>query len=317
MKKLFAFSIACITALTIALGARADYPEKPIKVIYPYPPGGAQDLILRLLGEQLQPKLGQPIVVENRPGAAGQVGSAIVAAAEPDGYTLMYNAIASFSPTFRKSMPFDYTRPFTPVAVVTNSPHAFSVNLQVPVKSLAEFVAYAKANRGKVDYAGAGSTPFLTAEMFKAIAGIDLNYIPYKGSVDVVKAVRTNEVHLAVGPLAVGDVQYMRPLAVAARTRLPGYPDLPTMAEAGFPQIVAGATLGFWAPMKTSRDIVLRLNKEINAITTQSAFRERVKGALGDGTVLLADTPEAYGQILANEQRFWAEAAKIANFKPE
>ncbi len=252
-KRIFlAAAVASLMGLTPATAQ--SYPDKPIKVIVPFPAGGSVDAMARVVAQQLSAKLG-PVVIENRAGAGGTIGTKAVAAANPDGYTLLFGSagVLGVAPALYSNAGYDPLKSFVPVAMVSLLPQVFVVSLSIPAKSIKEFVAYAKANPGKLNYGSAlGVPPHLSGALFKARAGIDVNYIPYKGAAQSVTDLLAGQTHFSVDSLTsyypLIKAGKVRALAVASAQRWPELPDVPTMIESGYPDFVVDAWTAVVAP---------------------------------------------------------------------
>ncbi|MEO8136086.1 MAG: tripartite tricarboxylate transporter substrate binding protein [Betaproteobacteria bacterium] len=283
----------------IAGSAAAQYPNKPIHIVVPSAPGDGSDLTARLISDKLAAALGQPVIVENKLGAGGVVGTEYAARQPADGYTLiMANAGShAINAALYSKLSYDPARDFVAVALVSVSPNMMSVNPSLPVRTVGEFIAYAKANPGKINYAsgGNGSSAHLSAELFKSMTGVQMNHVPYKGSTPALTDLIGGQVQVMIGnlPPMLPQVKAgkLRALAVTTAKRYPGLPDVPTVAESGLTGFETVAWFGLFAPAGTPRDIVLRLNREVNAIAGQPDMRERLL-ALGMEPAL--GTPEDY-----------------------
>ena len=306
-----------LSAAMLAVPARAAaYPDRVIKLIVPFSPGGPVDVMARLVGQYLSAKLGQPVVVENRPGVGGTLASKLVAGAEPDGYTLLFASAGSLaiSPAMYRNVGYDPIAGFAPVAMVANHPLAMVVHPGVPVHSVQELVAYAKANPGKLNYgAPTGTPPHLMGELFRSLAGIDIVFVPYKGAAPALTdllAGRTEMTILStaviVPPILDGR---LRALAVTSTTRWHELPDVPTMTEAGFAGFPQGSWTAVVAPAGTPADIVTRLNATISEGLRTSELRD---GLTRLGAEIKIDTPQQLGALMVDESRKWAEVVKSA-----
>jgi tripartite-type tricarboxylate transporter receptor subunit TctC len=302
-------------------GASAQtYPDRPIKIIIPSGAGGPTDVPARLAAQILQPKFGQPIVIENRPGAAGVIGAKAVAGAPPDGYTLMAGntSVLAVVPAVSASAGFDPVRDFAPIAKVSESFQILVVHPSVPVRTLKEFIAYAKANPGKLNYAhtGLGGLPHLTGELFKAKAGVDLVGVSYRSGGESVTATLSAAVHLTFESVTIllplireGK---LRALAVTSRERSPLAPDLPTMIEAGVPDYEVVTFNGLVAPAKTPEAIRNRIAAAINEGLATAEVQDLIRKL---GAVTDIGTPEAFGAFIDREYRKWTAVGKIANVR--
>jgi tripartite-type tricarboxylate transporter receptor subunit TctC len=296
--------------------AQAAYPSKPITLVVPFPPGGPTDLVARVLAQKMGEQMGQPVVVENRAGANSNTGAAAVAKAAPDGYTVLYNTSAvTLSPALYKTMPYSVKHDLAPVALTAVVPLALVVANNVPASNLKEFIAYARANPGKLSYgsAGNGNITHLGAFQFAKATGIDAVHIPYKGSAP------------ADVDLAAGQIQFMtetinsimafvkdkrvKLLAVTTPQRVPAFPDVPTLAEAGVPGSEAGAWQGLMVPAKTPKAIIDRLNAEVMKALQSADVRAKL--AL-QATEALGSTPEEYGAYIDKELLRWSQVVKAS-----
>ncbi len=310
----------CASFFAAAAFAQA-FPSKPIKIIVPYPPGGVVDVIARSIGEQMAKATGQPSVVENRVGAAGAIGTEVVARSAPDGYTLV---VASPSHTVNVSL---YSKlawhpltSFAPVAMVGVIPNVLLVHPSVPAKTLAEFVAYAKSKPGQINYAsaGAGSSVHLAAELLEQMAAIKLVHIPYKGQPEAVTALITGEVSMMPLTMALAKTRIQagqaRPLAVTTPKRSASLPQTPTVAESGYPGYEVSTWFGYLAPAGTPADVVAKLNAEINAALKHPDVEKRL---LALGAELDPGTPQTFGKFLEADMNRWAKVIKQAGIKAD
>jgi len=292
----------------------ATYPDRLIKLIVPFTPGGPVDVMARLVGQYLSAKLGQPVVVENRPGVGGTLASKLVATADPDGYTLLFASAGSLaiSPSLYKNIGYDPIGAFAPVAMVANHPLAMVVHPGVPARSVKELIAYAKANPGKLNYAAPiGTPPQLMGELFRTLAGIDIVFVPYKGAAPALTdllAGRTQMTILStaiiVPPILAGK---LRALAVTSTTRWHELPGVPTMTEAGFAGFPQGSWTAVVAPAATPPAVIAKLNGTINEGLRSSELHD---GFVKLGAEIKIDTPQQLGALLVEETRKWAEVVK-------
>ena len=295
-----------------AAAAAADYPAKPIKLIVPYPPGGTIDPMARLLADALGRRLGQTFIVENKPGANGNVGTTALAKAEPDGYTLAVCASGTLAinVSLYQSMPFDPQRDLAPVILIGSVPNVLVVHPSLPVSTLAEFTAYARAHPGKLNYGstGNGSSMHLAAELYKSLTATQLVHVPYTSPAQATQDLLTGQTQ-AMFQLVTGIASYVRAgsvraLAVAAPRRSAALPLVPTMAEAGLPGFESASWYAVMAPDGTPRAIVDKLNAEINLLLADAEFRGRLTAM---GFDPLGGKPEQAAQYLGQETRKWAE----------
>jgi tripartite-type tricarboxylate transporter receptor subunit TctC len=305
-----------VLALLALGGAWADpgYPNKPVRIVVPYPPGGPNDTIARLLAQQLSERLKQPFVIDNRAGATGMTGTDQVAKSAGDGYTLLVSAsVHVIYPALFKKVPFDPLRDFAPVSMVGRAPLIVSVNPKVKAESLKDLLALAKAQPGQLQYAssGNGSATHLAAEALKSQAGIDMQHIAYKGSAPAMGDVVAGHVPLVFDsvPSSMPFITSgrVRALAVTSAQRSPAVPDLPTIAESGVPGYDITTWYGLWAPAATSKDITNRLANEVKAILSQPQVREKLQG-MGIETVGLL--PTAFAEFQKSETTKWAKVVK-------
>ena len=301
---------AALALSLLSLTAHAQYPAKPIHIVVPSAPGDGSDLTARLIADPLSAVLGQPVIVDNKLGAGGVVGTEFAARQPADGYTLiMANAGShAINAALYSKLSYDPAKDFTPIALVAVSPNMMSVNPSLPVKSIAEFIAYAKAHPGEINFAsgGNGSSAHLSAELLKSMAGIQMNHVPYKGSTPALTDLIGGQVQVMIGnlPPMLPHVKAgkLRALAVTTSKRYSGLPDVPTIAESGLAGFETVAWFGLFAPAGTPRDIVQRLNREVNAIIGRPEMRERL---LGIGMEPTPGTPEEYGARQAADIAKW------------
>ena len=296
--------------------AQQGYPNRPIRMIVPFPPGGPIDTMARLVGEELSESIGK-VVVENRPGGGSTIATKYVAGQPPDGYTLMFGSSGSLAvaPALYSSLGIDPRKAFAPIATVALLPHVFVVNLDVPAKTIAEFVAYAKANPGKINFgAGLGTPPHLLSTLFKTEAHIDVVYIPYNGSAQSVTDLLGGRTQFTIDGLVtlypLIKAGKVRPLAIARGERWPALPDVPTLVESGYPDFVLDAWTGVVAPAGTPTPIVDKLNAAINtALKTPAAQASLAKFS----AIAKTGTPDDFGKFLADQTQRWGAIVKLAN----
>lgn len=297
----FVFAVAVLFAFTASAHA-AEFPTQTIKIVVPYPPGGGTDVLTRIVGKYLQESLKQPVIVENRPGAGASIGIATVSKATADGYTLM--AIAA-GPLNNENL-----SQFEPIALFAAPAYLVVVNPQVPATNLPEFIAHAKANPGKLAYGstGGGAASHLSAELLKAVAGIDLLHVPYKGTGQAVTDLLGGQIHMMVAPvqtvIAQVNGKQLRALAATGKTRSIAAPTVPTAAEAGLANYDATGWFGVVAPANTPKAVVQKLNAEINRILVSAEVKERLAqlGATPDPL-----TPEQFLQFIRSDNEKWAK----------
>jgi tripartite-type tricarboxylate transporter receptor subunit TctC len=326
MKRLHAATAALLISLVFAgeVNAQAQaYPSKPIRIVVPYGAGGGIDVISRLVGEKLSQRLGQPVVIDNRPGGGTLLGAEQVAKATPDGYTLMVttDATMTINPYLYAKLPYDAVKDFAPITQMVFLNQLLLENPAVPANNLKELIAYAKANPGKLNYGsyGSGSQPHLAMEMLKRQAGLYIVHVPYRGLTQTVPATIAGDVQLtfsgAASSLAFIKSGSLKALAVGGKTRLALLPDVPTFTESGFPDVPANAWFGLFAPAGTPRDIVMKLNAEVVRILRAPEFVQ--KELTAKGYELIASTPEEFTTFLAADSVRNARAVKISGAKVE
>jgi tripartite-type tricarboxylate transporter receptor subunit TctC len=324
LPRLAARPVARLFALLLALVApwAAAWPTKPVTFIVPYPPGGGTDVIARIYQEPLSKQLGQPIVIENRGGAGGSVGTAIAARATPDGHTLLFTLSShSINPIIYPKLPFDTEKDFRPVSLVASLPQLFAVNPATPYQTFAELMAYVKQNPGKLDYAsvGIGSPSHMAGELLKMRLDAYMVHIPYRGGGPAVAATMAGDVPLLIVsiPAAMSQVRAgrLRPLAVSTRKRTPILPNVPTVAEAtGLKDYEVDSWYAVFAPAKTPDEVVARMQKEIATIAVRPDVSAKL---LEQGAVGVSSTPEELGRIVKREMNEWRDVVKRANIVGE
>ena len=323
LSRVFALGI-CVAGLSVAPAALAQsYPTKPVRVIVPYPPGGVGDTTMRAIAQQLSESLGQPFVIDNKPGASQMIGADAVAKAAPDGYTLFLGSVTSLAinVSSQKKMPYDPVKDFAPVSMLYFSPMYLVVNPAVPAQSVKELVALAKAQPGKLSFAsiGQGGSIHLAGEMFKSMAGVDITHIPYKGSAPALTDIIGGQVSLMfdAGVSALPQVRAgkLRALAITTAKRVDSTPELPTVAEAGgLPNYEATLWFGLVAPAATPRDIVNRLSQELAKILRQPALQARFANL---GVEFSASSPEEFATYIRAETLKWGKVFRDAKVEQE
>jgi tripartite-type tricarboxylate transporter receptor subunit TctC len=311
--------VAALACASRMAGAQT-YPAHSVRLIVGFTPGGPTDILARLMGQWLSERLGQPFVIENRPGAGSNIGTEAVVNAPPDGYTLLVvSTSGAVSATFYNKLNFNLIRDIAPVAGITRVPLVMVVNPSVPAKSVPEFISFAKDNPGKINMAsvGNGTTPHMAGELFKMMAGVDMLHVPYRGAAPALtdliggraqvmfEGMPTLVEHIRVGKL--------RALAVTPATRSPALPDVPTVAEF-LPGYEASVWFGVGAPRNTPADIVEKLNQEINAGLSDPGLNARL-AELG-GTALTGSAPE-FGKLIVEDTEKWGKVVRAANMRPE
>ncbi|MDE2210755.1 MAG: tripartite tricarboxylate transporter substrate binding protein [Betaproteobacteria bacterium] len=306
-------------ALTTASAAAQTWPERPIRFLMSAPAGSSIDVLGRAIADKLATRLGQPVVVEDKPAAGGTVATAEVAHAAPDGYTMLlaFNGPLSFAPLLQK-LPYDVGRDLAPVITTTSQPNVLVVNAELPVHDLAELVAYAKARPGKLNYAsvGNGSSSHLCMELFKQLAGIDVVHIPFNGSPPAVTATIKGETQMMFAVMQPLQPQIeagkLRAIAVTTAKPFPLFPNIPSIAQAGYPGFEVLAWNGVMVPAGTPKPIITRLNREINAILADPEIVTRMHRL---GFDLVGGTPEQFGALVRGETEKWAPVIRKIGLK--
>ena len=310
-------------AASVALSAFAQsYPSKPIRLIVPFAAGGGNDNIARLVGKRLNENLGQPLVIDNRPGAGGVVGAELAAKSPPDGYTLFLGGVGSHAvnPNLIEKLPYDPIRDFSPVILLARAPLILVVHPSVPARTFAEFVAYARKNPGKLNFAsnGNGSSAQLAAVMFDSMAGAEMVHVPYKGLAPALTDLLSGQVQVMFSsPVAILPhikAGKLRALAVTGEKRMASLPEAPTVAESGFPGYEASSWYGILAPAGTSREIVARLNAEFLKALEQPDVRNSL---IADGAEPVGDTPEQFAAYIRSEKERMGKLIRDARIRME
>ena len=296
------------------------YPTKTVKMVVPFPPGGPLDITGRLLAQKLTEAWGQPVVVENKPGAGGNIGADFVAKSPADGYTILLGALSTHAvnPSLYKSMPYDAAKDFVPITLIAITPNVLVVNANSPVNGVKEFLAYAKANPGKLSFGSGsnGSAGHLAGELFKVETGPDAVHIPFKGAAPATQALLAGDTQFMFDNLANAMAQVkagkLKALAVTTASRSPLVPDLPTMAEAGLPGFDISTWYGFFAPAGTPPAIVAKWNADVAKILNAPDVRAKI---VADGAEPAPNTPEQFAQFIAREQAKYARIIKASGAK--
>lgn len=307
-------AVAAALATAAKTASAEDWPTRPVTIVVPFGAGGATDGVARLIAKHLSEELGQPFVIENRPGGAGNVASAAVAKAKPDGYTLLLGSTGpmAVNKLIYSSLSFDPARDFSPIVLVGLIPQAIVVGKRLPVKSLKELVAYAKANPGKLNFgnSGVGAMAHITAVSLARAAGLDVAHVTYRSGAQALTDLLGGQIDVAF-PTYIPQVASMNTLAITATARMPQIPNVPTVRETGIADIVAGPWFGLVAPAGTPAEVVQRVNREVNEFIKTPAARD-LFGKVG--LEVMGGTPEAMRSFMVDETARWApvvEAAKI------
>jgi tripartite-type tricarboxylate transporter receptor subunit TctC len=317
MKLLHKLMLALALVATAAGAQAQNYPNKPIRLVCPFPPGGAVDIASRQVAQALSQQLGQPVTVDNRPGAGGNIGAEIVAKSAPDGYTLLMatSNILAINPALYSKVPFDSIKDFAPISLVVSLNNVLVLNPGVPYKSVQEVIAAAKAQPGKLTYASAGNgtSIHLSGELFKSMAGVDMLHIPYKGSAPAVADLLAGQVNMMFDniPSSLPQIKAgkLRALAVTGSKRAHSLPDLPTIAEAAIPGYESYVWFGVVAPAGTPPEIIKRLNAELVKAAAAPEFRDRL---MGQGYDVLSSTPEQMTASIRSEMAKWSAIVKAS-----
>ena len=313
--------LCAVAALALALPAGAQgYPSKPIRFVVPYPAGGPLDTVARLLAQKVGESMKQPVVVDNKPGAGGNIGADLVAKSPPDGYTILMGAVAThaINPTLYSSIPYDAVRDFTPITQVASTPNVLVVNPAVPANDVKSFIAHAKANPGKLNF-GSGSTGsagHLAGELFNAQAGVKMTHVPYKGAAPAMQDLLGGRIELMFDNLASSLAQVkagkVRALAVTTAKRSSLAPDLPTIAESGLPEFDISTWFGVFAPAGVPRDIVERLHAEFTRALAAPDVREKM---LALGAEPVGNRPEEFAAYIRREAEKYSRVIKASGAK--
>lgn len=310
-------------AFTVVTASMAQtYPNRPIRFISPYAPGGGTDILARLLGQKLNESFGQPVVIENRPGGGGILGTELVAKSPPDGYTILLGSTGplTVNPSLHRTLPYDTLRDFAPITLVSIVPSVLAVHPSLPVKSVKQLIAFAKAHPGELSFSssGNGGSGHLAGEMFNLMAGVKMVHVPYRGTGPAVVGVVSGEV-----PLSFSNMLSMLPhvksgrlrgLAVTSVKRSAAASDLPTVSEAGLPGYDAGPWYGVLAPAATPKETIARLNAELVKILRRPDVHQKVSA---DGGEVVGSSPEQFAQHIKVELRRWAKIVKEANVRAD
>jgi tripartite-type tricarboxylate transporter receptor subunit TctC len=315
-------ALAAAAVTMVSCFAFADaYPRRPVHIIVGFPPGGGADIVARLVGQALSERLGQPIIIENRPGAGSNIGTEVVVRAAPDGYTLLLVTLPpnAVNATLYDRLNFNFIRDIAPVASLTRDPHIMEVNLDVPVKSVPDFIAYARANPGKINMAssGIGSSQHVAGELFKSMTGVQMNHVPYRGAAPALIDLMAGQVQVyfdvATSSMEQIKAGKVRALAVTTATRFDALPDLPTVNDF-VPGYEASNVRGIGAPRGTPSEIIDKLNTEINA----ALLDPKVKMRLAElGASVLRGSPADFGKLIADETEKWARVVRFSGMKAD
>jgi tripartite-type tricarboxylate transporter receptor subunit TctC len=315
--------LAIITLLSAPASqpARAAYPERIIRIVVPFAPGGGTDVIARALAQEIAKDFGASIIIENKPGAGTIIGTQAVATSEPDGYTLLMGTFANaVNPSLNPKLPYDAHKDFAPVSLIARSFNIVVVNPKSPLQSVADLIAAAKAEPDKMSYGtfGTGTSAHLAGELFKSMAKVSMTAVPYKGAAPAITDVIGGQIQVVFTTVASAasliEGGQLRALAVTSAQRSPAFPQLPTVAEAGVPGYAAEAWYGLFAPAKTPPEIIERLNKSVAKAVQSDAFRRL---SVNEGLVMAAGSPEELDRYFLGEEERWRKVIKDAGIKVE
>jgi tripartite-type tricarboxylate transporter receptor subunit TctC len=303
-----------------ALAATAVYPDRPVRMMVPFPPGGANDIVARLVAQKLSERWGKPVVIDNRAGAGGNIGTEIGARANPDGYTLTIGSTSTYvtNVVLDSKLPFDPRRDFAPISLIVIAPNILVTHPSVPAATVQELIKFAKAHAKKINYSsfGDGSTSHLIAEMFKSAAGVSMQHVPYKGGALALTAVMGGEVQLTFSNLSVALPQVkgskVKGIAVTSLRRATALPELPTVAESGLAGFEAIASVGILAPAGTPRPLVTRVNQDVHALVNEAAMKEQF---ISRGLEIALSTPEDFARYIRTEIERWAKVVREAGIR--
>ncbi|HYT84929.1 MAG TPA: tripartite tricarboxylate transporter substrate binding protein [Burkholderiales bacterium] len=312
--------LALLLALFTAVAAAQSYPTKPVRLIIPFPPGGSNDVVGRMIAFQLAERLGRQVVADNQGGAGGIIGTDAAAKAAPDGHTLLLISVAYAFGASMYKLPYDPATAFAPVALLGTGPVVLAVTAKLPVNSLKELIALAREKPGELNYAsaGVGSFQHLASSLFKLQSGLDIVHVPFKGGGPAMMDVIAGNTQIAIGSL-IQTLPHIRsgrlkPLGVGSAARVPALPDVPTISEAGVPGYEATNWWGIVAPAGTPRPVIERLHKELSAILASAETKKRFESEGGEAAQM---TPEEFGRFIAAEMMKWARVVKEAGIRAE
>ena len=308
--------LTCVTFVTLA----QNYPSRPIRLVVPFPAAGTTDILARAAAQKLSEALGQAVVVDNRPGAGGNIGSDLVAKSAPDGYTLLMGTVGThaINPSLYSKMPYDHVKDFVPVVLVAGVPNVLVVNPALPVNSVADLIKLAKEKPGTINFAssGSGTSIHLSGELFKTMAGVELTHVPYKGSSPALTDLIGGQVQIMFDnlPSALPQIKggKLRAVAVTSSKRAPALPDVPTISESGLPGFEASSWFGVLAPAGTPAPIVARINAEVNKWLQSADAREKL---LSQGAEAAGGSPEQFAAHIRAESDKWAKVVKASGAK--
>jgi len=320
MRSLHRWALGALFACVGTVASAQGYPNRTIRLVVPFPAGGTTDILAREVAQKLTEVLGQAVVVDNRPGAAGNIGSDLVAKSAPDGYTLLMGTVGThaINPSLYSKMPYDHVKDFAPVVLVAGVPNVLVVNPALPVNSVSDLIKLAKDKPGQINFAssGSGTSIHLSGELFKTMAGIDMTHVPYKGSSPALTDLIGGQVQIMFDnlPSALPQIKggRLRAIAVTSLKRAPVLPDIPTINESGLPGFEASSWFGVLAPAGTPAPIVARINTEVNKWLQSADAREKL---LGQGAEAAGGSPEQFANHIRAESEKWAKVVKASGAK--
>jgi tripartite-type tricarboxylate transporter receptor subunit TctC len=312
------FSLAMLLSAPVS---HAAYPERPVRIVVPFAPGGGTDIVARKLGEAIAGDLGQPVVIENKPGAGTIIGTNAVATSPPDGYTLLMATFAhAVNLSLYAKLPYDTFRAFDPVALVARSFNVVVVDPRLPIGSIRDLISYAKANPGAVNFGsyGVGTSAHLAGELFKSLTGVNLTHVPYKGAAPALTDLLGGQIQVMFATVASAAAYVqggqLRALAVTSSERSPAFPELPTVAESGAPGYVAESWYGLYAPAGTPAEVIRRLNETVGRGVGTPTFKTLEEA---EGLTFAVGTPEDLDRYVHGEAARWQNIIRTSNIKPE
>jgi tripartite-type tricarboxylate transporter receptor subunit TctC len=314
---------ALLAAVSLAASPQSTYPNRPVRIVVPFPAAGTTDILAREVAQTLTQSTGQPFVVENRPGAGGNIGSDLVAKAAPDGYTLLMGTVGThaINPSLYAKMPYDHVKDFVPIILVAGVPNVMEINPQLPVNSVQEFIAYAKANPGKINFAssGSGTSIHLSGELFKTMTGVQMTHVPYKGSAPALQDLVGGQVQVMFdnlpSSLALIKAGKVKPLAVTSAARSSALPDVPTVAESGLPGFEASSWFGLLAPAGPPKEVEAKINEIVAKWLATPEAKEKL--AAQGAIVASGLAQEDFVKHIGNETAKWAKVVKESGAKVE
>jgi tripartite-type tricarboxylate transporter receptor subunit TctC len=314
-----AIAAFCVTIAGVASAPAESYPSRPIKLILPYTAGSPNDVLARLLGPALSSRLGQTVVVENRPGGGTTIGVSAVANADPDGYTLLFSNSPShlIAPVVNTTFTYEPLKDFVPIATMATSSNVIVISNEVPANTVQEFVAYAKANPGKLNFGfGQGTLPQLVGEMFKAAAGLDITNVPYRGGAQAVQDVLGGRIHMNIGTsstlLPLHRAGKVKMIAYTGTTRAPDMPDIPTMVESGYPSMVSTTYYGVFGRAGLPAEIVSKVNAAVNDVVKSPELQAALAKTGFEPKTM---SPDEFASLLVDETKKWTEIVKATGFQ--